>query len=105
MAKAKSASADVIGERLAGDREAAHVGARVAVGDAQLEKARRAQLAHQRPAFAVEILGVAAGEIVRAPALELVGKLAMPGFEEGPGWKRSAINPWNSGVRLAANAS
>ena len=37
----------VIGERLAGDGEAAHVGPVLAVGDAQLEEARGAELAHQ----------------------------------------------------------
>ena len=50
----------MVGEASRGDGEAAHVGPCVAVGDAQLEEARAAELAHQRAAFAVEIVGVAA---------------------------------------------
>ena len=38
-----------------------------AVGDAEFEEAGAAELAHQRAAFAVEIVGIAVGEIVRAP--------------------------------------
>ncbi len=74
----------MIGEGLAGDGEAAHVGPVLAVGDRELEEAGRAELAHQGPAFAVEVVGVTAGEIVFAPLVELVGKLAMLRLEEGP---------------------
>ena len=78
MAKAKSASPRVIGEGLAGDREAAHVGPVLAVGDAQLEESGGAELAHQGAAFAVEIVGVAAGRDCRAhQCFELARKLAV----------------------------
>ena len=57
----------IVGERFAGDGKAADVGPGVAIGDGQFEEARTAELAHQFAAFAVEVVGMAVGEIVRAP--------------------------------------
>ena len=75
----------MISEGLAGDGEAANVGPVLAVRNAQLEETRRTKLAHERAALAVEIVGVAAGKIGRAPDFELAGKLAVALLEKGPG--------------------
>src|SRR6185437_17086674 len=79
----------MVGEGLARDGEAAHVGALVALRDAELEEAGGPERAHQSPAFAVEIVGTTAREIVGAPALQLITELAVPGLEERPGEVRT----------------
>ena len=75
----------MVSERLAGDGEAAHVGPALAVRDAIFEEAPRAELAHQRAALVVEVFGIAAGQIVGAPILEVVRQLPVPRLEKGPG--------------------
>src|SRR2546421_221799 len=47
--------------------------------------AMMAELAHQRAALVVEVFGIAAGQIVPAPILEVVRQLPVPRLEKGPG--------------------
>ncbi len=96
----------VVGERLADDRQASDVRAAVAVGDAMLEQAGLAERGDQAAAFAVEV-AARIDRVPVAPGADVVGQRAMPRLEERPGEERrvSHQSPWNSGVRLAANAS
>ena len=55
------------GEGGAGDGKAAHVGCGVAVGDAQLEEAGRAEIMDQRAARRIDIVGVDIAEVGFAP--------------------------------------
>src|SRR5437588_4305879 len=97
----------MIGQRLARDREAAHVGPLLAVGNAIFEETGGAELAHQRAAFIVEAFGVAPGEIVGAPILEVVRHLPVSRREERPGEETLVGHqlPWKTGFCLAEKAS
>jgi hypothetical protein len=74
----------VIGERLARDSEAAHVGAEIAVGDAELEQTSFAERGDEPAAFGIKVVGIA-GQVRGAPLIERVGELAVTRLEEGPG--------------------
>ena len=56
----------MIGQRLAGDGEAAHVGDAVGA-DAQVEEAGGAELAHERAAFGVDVVAVVGRRGWRSP--------------------------------------
>ena len=75
----------MVSERFANDGEAAHVGPVFGVGDAQLEEASGAKLAHQRPALTVDVVRITVREIVGAPALQFIREFAVLGPEERPG--------------------
>ena len=93
-------------ECLAGEREAAHVGAVLRVAHAEFEESRLAELGdgraarHPRPPRRIVDRRL-------APLLELRRQLAMALVEERPGEEARVAHqsPWNSGVRLLANAS
>jgi hypothetical protein len=74
----------VIGEGLTRDGEAAHVGTRVAVGDAQLEESGASERGDELLAMNVERIADAV-EVRLAPALQRIGELAVARFEERPG--------------------
>ena len=107
MAKAKSARPLMVGEGFAGDREAAHVGPRVAVGDAQLEEAGLAELA--RPARGIR------RRDRRRCASRIVPRTSRSSSSASSRWRGSKNgqsrkpvghqSPLNSGFRLAAKAS
>ena len=95
-------------QRLADDGEAAHVGPPLAIGDAVLEQSGLARAPEQAARHsASRSRRTCRPRWPRTNRSHLVGKRAMARFEERPG-EEAAVghqSPWNTGVRLSANAS
>src|SRR5581483_12056800 len=66
-----------------------------------------AEVLDEPPADGVGVLSMRVRQVVARPRLGLARELCVRGLEERPGVVRKALHqsPWNSGLRLAANAS
>jgi hypothetical protein len=73
----------VIGQRLARNGKAAHVGRAVA-GDAKLEEACLAELGHKGAALAIDVVAVMRAEVCARPVGQARGEGAVTLLVEGP---------------------